>query len=95
MKSLQKQVPDQILNEILKVPIKKDSKVNEDFLVDIPKDCDDINNKTNGWYWIQPPCSNKNLLIFCDFSLRDPSAYYLLNLTNRKEIDFHPNPQFI
>ena len=91
MKGLQKKVPNQFIKENFTTPIKN----NDDSFVDIPEDCDDINNKINSWYWIQPPCSNKKIQIYCDFSFKNHVAYHLLNLTNRKELNFHDSKLFL
>lgn len=39
-------------------------------------------NKKNGYYWIQPECSEKALRVYCDFS-QNQDYYFLPNFNNR------------
>ena len=51
----------------------------------LPGGCDEINNKSNGFYWIKPSCSKNNIKIFCNFAYKNSQSFHIINLTLNKE----------
>lgn len=38
--------------------------------------CSEVTSQENGFFWLKPSCSKTNLLIYCDFSFKNPKGFY-------------------
>lgn len=42
----------------------------------IPSACSEVTSQENGFFLLKPDCSTTNLLIYCDFSFKNPKGFY-------------------